>query len=211
MSRAIPDTICLCGPDGAGKSTQADALVAWLRGRSIAARVCSPWDLLASGGLLQTKGEVHAFLSTLHGAGRALLLHLAVRESLDRALEARSEGEILVVVGYFLKYSATERALGADRALMDALAASFPPLSLLLYLDLSPEAALERKSDPSRYECGGEGKGGFIPFQRRAQRELSLLLAAHGGDRWKIVDGSAPSGEVARAIEGHVSRWLEAR
>ena len=168
----LPRSICLAGADGAGKTTQAERLVAHLAARGIGARVCTIWDMFdqATAGAIPfaSKRDIDLFLGALHPAGRAMFLHMAMREALDRAIDDRGD-RVLVLVGYWLKYNATERAYGAEPRLMDHLGEAFPRAELQLFLDLQPDVALQRKQVVSGYESGHAGRGGFLDFQRRVQ------------------------------------------
>jgi thymidylate kinase len=210
----IPNSICLAGADGAGKSTQADRLVAWLAEQGRPATLCTIWDMLEqddSGSLpFRSKAEIDRFLGSVHGAARAMFLHMAMREALDRALDRRGD-ETLVVVGYWPKYNATERVYRTDATLLDGLAASFPQLDLLIYLDLDAETALSRKQAISGYESAGKGREGFLPFQRQVQSVLADLRRDHGGDRWHLVDGSQAMETVTTSIRTIVADWLQDR
>ena len=206
----LPRTIALGGPDGAGKSTQADRLAARLRAAGQEVQLCTIWDLLerqAAGGIpFGSKAEIDAFLGGLHPPARSLFLHMALREALDRARDAQGEG-ILVIVGYWPKYNAVERAYGGDPALLDALAASFPPAALQLWLDLPPETALARKQAISGYESAGRGREGFVPFQAKLRPLFADLLGR--GAPWIPVDGAGTPAAVEAAIAAHVDAWLE--
>lgn len=206
---ALPRTLALGGPDGAGKSTQADRLLKRLSAAGHDALLCTVWDLLdgeAAGAIpFSSKGEIDAFLAGLHAQGRALFLHMALREALDRALAAQGE-RILVIVGYWPKYNAVERAYGGDPALLDALAAAFPPTALPLWLDLAPDAALARKQAVSGYETAGQGRAGFIPFQTRVHAQLETLLARDPA--WRRIDAKGTPDDVEAAIDAHVMPWL---
>ncbi|MDB5101581.1 MAG: aminotransferase class III-fold pyridoxal phosphate-dependent enzyme [Cyanobacteria bacterium RYN_339] len=203
----IPRTICLAGADGAGKSTQADRLARRLQARGLAVRVCTIWDLMAAGGIpFNSKADIDAFLASLHGPARAMFLHMAMREALDRALDDRGDA-IVLVVGYWLKYNATERAYGGDPVLLDALAASFPPLSLGLHLDLPPVVALARKGEVSGYESGMRGKAGFLAFQQAVAPVLADLRA-HSGMDWVAIDAEPSPEDVEQTIGLYVDAWL---
>jgi thymidylate kinase len=208
----IPNSICLAGADGAGKSTQADRLISWLNEQGRPATLCTIWDMLeqdSAGSLpFRSKAEIDRFLGSVHGAARAMFLHMAMREAIDRALDRRGD-QILVVVGYWPKYNATERVYGTDPALLDGLAASFPELDLLIHLDLDPATSLARKQAISGYESAGKGKEGFIPFQTRLREVLQDLRQRHGGDRWHVVDGQNDMDTVTAGIRKLVTDWLE--
>lgn len=205
----IPRSLCLAGADGAGKSTQTERLVRRLAARGVESRLCTIWDLLdqsAPGAIpFGSKRDVDKFLASLHPDGRAMFLHMAMREALDRAIADRGD-RLLIVVGYWLKYNATERAYGADSRLLDHLGEVFAPLERSIFLDLPPETALERKQVVSGYESGLEGREGFLDFQGRVHDETRKLLAKTGP--WHVIDGRADEETVERAIAEHVDAWL---
>lgn len=209
MTTPLPRTIALGGPDGAGKTTQAERLQARLRGQGHDVHLCTIWDLLdrdAAGAIpFGSKGEIDRFLGGLHPPARSMFLHMALHEALDRALDAQGSG-LVIIVGSWPKYNAVERAYGGDPALLDALAASFPPADLQLWLDLFPETALARKQAISGYESAGRGAEGFVGFQRRLRPIFDDLLGR--GAPWIHVPGDGSVDEVEGAIAAHVDRWL---
>lgn len=208
----LPRTLCLAGADGAGKSTQAERLAARLSALGHEVRLCTVWDMLLkpgpAGSPFESKAAIDRFLASLHAPARAMFLHMAMREALDRALQDRGDA-IVLVVGYWLKYNATERLYGAPEALLDALGASFPPLSLGIELALEPDVALARKREISGYESGGAGRPGFLGFQRKLGPVLSRLRES-SGMRWEVVDGAGTPDEVEGAIARHIDAWLAA-
>ncbi|MFN3429872.1 MAG: dTMP kinase [Candidatus Sericytochromatia bacterium] len=206
----IPRSICLAGADGAGKTTQAERLVSRLAAQGVGARVCTVWDMFdrARPGAIpfESKRDIDRFLGGLHPDARAMFLHMAMREALDRALDDRGD-RVLVIVGYWLKYNATERAYGASSTLLDHLGEAFPAPELKLYLSLDPEASLARKAVVSGYESGLVGRDGFVAFQTRVHAETSRLLERTGP--WHLIDSAAPIDAVASAIARQVDAWLE--
>lgn len=205
----LPRSICLAGADGAGKSTQAERLVRRLTAQGVPVRVCTVWDMFdqATPGAIPfaSKRDIDRFLANLHPDGRAMFLHMAMREALDRALADRGDA-VLVVVGYWLKYNATERVYGADPTLCDHLGEAFPTLDLSIFLDLDPAEALARKQVLSGYESGQQGAEGFVPFQERVNTETRQLLQRTGP--WHVVDARPDADAVEAAIAARVDAWL---
>jgi thymidylate kinase len=208
----LPRSICLAGADGAGKSTQAERLVKRLADRGVAVRVCTVWDMFdqaAPGAIpFASKRDIDRFLASLHPDGRAMFLHMAMREALDRAIAEQGDA-VLVVVGYWLKYNATERVYGADPTLCDHLGEAFPTLDLSIFLDLDPIEALGRKQVLSGYESGQRGAEGFVPFQEQVNAEARRLLQRTGP--WHVVDARPDAAAVERAIAERVDAWLAQR
>jgi thymidylate kinase len=205
----LPRSLCLAGADGAGKSTQADRLVRRLEAQGVGVRVCTVWDMFdqaAEGAIpFASKRDIDRFLGGLHPDGRAMFLHMAMREALDRALDDRG-GRVLVLVGYWFKYNATERAYGADARLLDHLGEAFPRPELGVFLDLDPATALARKPIVSGYESGQRGRDGFVAFQERVQGETARLLEQTGP--WRHVDAAQSVEAVESVIAAHVDAWL---
>ncbi|MNS62140.1 thymidylate kinase [compost metagenome] len=205
----IPRSICLAGADGAGKTTQAERLVRRLTQRGVGVRVCTVWDMFdrARPGAIpfESKRDIDRFLGGLHPDARAMFLHMAMREALDRALDDRGD-RVLVIVGYWLKYNATERAYGASQTLLDHLGEAFPAPALKLYLALDPETSLARKDVVSGYESGMKGRDGFVAFQARVHAETTRLLERTGP--WTAIDSSLPVDTVESAIAAQVDAWL---
>ena len=115
---------------------------------------------------------------------------------------------MIVLVGYWLKYNATERAYGADPALCAHLGEAFPTPALSLFLDLDPAEALARKPVLSRYESGQKGADGFVAFQDRVNVETRALLQATGP--WHVIDVRPTPDAVEAAIAQRVDAWLAA-
>jgi dTMP kinase len=192
------------GGDGAGKSTQVEALVAWLtgQGRSVV-RTFEPGDTALGAVLRQAvqHGEDvdRRTEALLYAADRAHHVATVVRPALGR-------GDDVVTDRYLdssVAYQGVGRGLGADvverlsRWATDDLR---PDLTVLL--DLDPAVGLGRLTGaPDRLERAGTA------FHRRV-REAFLAQAAADPDRFCVLDATGPPDEIAAAVRDRVQALL---
>jgi thymidylate kinase len=190
----LPPLLCVTGPDGAGKTTQIERLVARLENdakRKVAA--VTIWDLLLDPSTrpkvgFKSPGEVDDYLSMLHPISRALFCFHCLYQALE--LARSREPELLLVDGYWYKYFATEIAHGGDPVALRKIASIFPEPAMTFYLTLSPTEAYGRKATLSGYETGfDEGKKAeaFHEFQRVSGRVLEELAREF---EWRRLDGT---------------------
>ncbi|MDR3069005.1 MAG: dTMP kinase [Cellulomonas sp.] len=202
MSRGL--FVSFEGGDGAGKSTQVEALVAWLtgQGRSVV-RTFEPGDTALGAVLRQAvqHGEDvdRRTEALLYAADRAHHVATVVRPALGR-------GDDVVTDRYLdssVAYQGVGRGLGADvverlsRWATDDLR---PDLTVLL--DLDPAVGLGRLTGaPDRLERAGTA------FHRRV-REAFLAQAAADPDRFCVLDATGPPDEIAAAVRDRVQALL---
>ena len=188
------------GPDGAGKTTQAESLVRHLRARGIDALLTrepggTPLgeqirDLLLGGAApASTAALTDAFL---FNAARRQLVTDVLRPTL-------ASGRTVVCARYAdstLAYQGYGAGVPLDRLrALEAIATDGLVPDLTILLDLSAEAGLARKGadELTRFE------GFDLAFHRRV-RDGFLALAASEPERFAIVDASRPAEDVATAV-----------
>jgi dTMP kinase len=188
------------GPDGAGKTTQAETLAEHLReqgldvlltrepgGTHLGERVRDL--LLAGGGTVATDPVTDALLFS---AARRQLVTEVLRPALSRGQTvvcARYADSTLAYQGYGAGVP-IERLRALEVIATDGLV---PDLTILL--DLSVEAGLGRKGpdEITRFE------GFDLAFHRRV-RDGFLALAAASPERFVVVDATKPLHEVGTAV-----------
>jgi dTMP kinase len=196
------------GPEGAGKTLQAERLVAALRDRGRAVRLIREPGGTALGEQLRA-----IVLANDSGGGApidartdAMLFNAAraqlVAEVIDPALAA---GEIVVCARFAdstLAYQGYGAGLPLDglRAIAElATGGTTPDLTVLL--DVAPEIGLARKTGSmrNRFEESFD-----LEFHRRVRAGF-LELARQDRERWRVIDASrdadAVSRDVLRAVE----------
>ncbi|MDA8216282.1 MAG: dTMP kinase [Dehalococcoidales bacterium] len=202
--------LTLEGPEGAGKSTQAEMLVKYLisTGRP-AVLVREPGhtalgealrDILLNRAAIPVDARAEVLL---FAAARAELVQEVIRPELAR-------GEIVVCDRYSdstLAYQSFGRGLDLDEVgevVRFATGGLGPDLTFLL--DLPPEEGLRRggKHPSDRFERE------TIDFHRRV-REGYLTLARLSPRRWCIIDARLGRQEIAATIRGAVESLLKAQ
>ena len=200
--------ITLEGPDGSGKSTQAERLVAGLRDAGF-----SVTPTREPGGtplgervrqILLHAAELRPAPATdvlLFNAGRAQQVAEVIRPALDR-------GDVVVCDRYAdstLAYQGygSGQPLESLRA-VEAFTIDAVRPDLTILLDLPPELGLARRrtAGANRFEEQFD-----LAFHRRV-REGYLALAAAEPDRFVVIDASGPPEVVAVAVREAAARLL---
>jgi dTMP kinase len=194
--------VVLEGPDGAGKSGAAARLVDALRaaGTTVTA-TREPGgtpigealrEVLLRSGVVERSGIADALLFS---AARAELVRQVIRPALAR-------GEVVVSDRYATS-TAAYQGHGAgvpldELARLERIATGGLRPDLVVLIDVPVEAGLARR---------GAARGGETRFEEAFDRafhervrEGYLAMAAADPDRWRIVDGTRPEADVARAV-----------
>jgi dTMP kinase len=195
--------VTLEGPDGAGKTTQAERLrerasgagfdVVLTRepgGTAAGERIR---EVLLHGGELDPRTD-----ALLFNAARAQLVADVIRPALDRGalvISTRFADSTLAYQGY-----GAGLPLGELRALERVATNGLTP-DLTILLDLPVDVGLARKgSEVTRFETDFD-----VEFHRRV-RDGFLALAAADPGRFAVVDASLPAHDVAVAVAAAAAR-----
>ena len=184
--------ITLEGPEGAGKTLQAERLATALRERGQRVRLIREPGGTRLGELVRS-----IVLAEVEGADRidtladALLFNAARAQLVAQVIKpALAAGEV-VVCARFADSTLAYQGYGAGLPLKDlrtiaAIATGGVVPDLTLLLDVAPEVGLGRKAAETRnrFEAAFD-----LDFHRRV-REGFLELAAHEPGRWRTIDAS---------------------
>jgi thymidylate kinase len=173
------DLICITGPDGSGKST----LIRHLQKVLGSSAIASIWDLMSDPALrdyvpFKEPQQVQDYLARLQPESRSMFLCHCLYESLNIAKKKKLR--YILTDGYWYKYYATEKALGASPSYLEQLVSIFEAPSYLFYLHASETLTSNRKTSYSAYECGFAeelNKESFETFQAKSIENLRRLLA----------------------------------
>jgi dTMP kinase len=203
--------LTLEGPDGAGKSSQADRLVAHLRAAGrVVTQVREP-----GGTPLAEAVRVLVNQSADHDPWSSALLFNAARAQLVRRVigPALVRGELVVGDRHAdstLAYQGYGSGLDLDELRrLDAFATGDVAPDLTILLDLPVEVGLERRADGAasghtRWEDPTQHDRAF--HERVRQGYLALAAAQPG--RWRVVDADRPPAAIAAEVGDLVDAWL---
>jgi len=204
--------ITLEGGDGAGKSTQAELLGAWLETRGYeVVRTREPGGtrlgaeirrLLLHGG--EDVGDVDPRAEALlYAADRAQHVAKVVRPALER-------GAVVVQDRYIdssLAYQRAGRVLDVSdvRRISEWASEALRP-QLTVLLDVDPEVAVSRRESRG----GTDRLEGETDDFHRAVRQGFLELAEADPDRYLVLDADQPAEELNEAVIARVAPLLSA-
>ncbi|MEV5289137.1 dTMP kinase [Streptomyces albidoflavus] len=198
--------IALEGGDGAGKSTQAEALAEWIRAKGHEVVVTREPGATPIGKRLRailldvsSAGLSHRAEALLYAADRAEHVDTVVRPALERGA--------VVISDRYIDSSVAYQGAGRDLAPTEiarisrwATGGLVPHLTVLL--DVSPETARERFTEaPDRLESEPAA------FHQRVRAGF-LTLAAADQDRYLVVDAGQQPEEVTTVVRHRLDQLL---
>jgi dTMP kinase len=148
--------------------------------------------------------ELKRCMASMPGISRALMLFWTLAITLTRP-HPEGADHIYLLDGYWMKHAAAEIALGCDAEWVLATVRRLPAPDLTLYLDVTPEVAVQRKGSFNLMECGLRpdlGRGSFLTHQRRLRRHLLRWCDEFG---WARIQATFPPQDVAASIDGAVA------
>jgi dTMP kinase len=201
--------ITLEGPEGSGKTTQIELLVAWLGDQGY--DVVLTREPGGTGIGTQIRDVLHDPANTAMAATAEILLYSADRAQhvAEFITPLMAEGKIVISDRYYdstLAYQGYGRGLDLEALLaITAFATGGLKPDLTLYLDIAPEKGLER-----RQTGGGEWNrldAEALEFHQRV-REGYLKLIEQEPERWVVVDADGSVEEVQEEIREQVGARL---
>ena len=183
--------ICLEGLDGCGKSTQAKALVKWLRSIGREAILTAEPTNGPIGRLLRRilRGEINVnplAEAMLFAADRCCHLEEAIKPALR-------EGKVVVCERYIHSSLAYQQARGVPDRIIRMFNEPFPRPNLVILLDVPVEVAMERMSKKALNEFEKNRE-----FQEKVRKNY---LALFRKEKLPIVDGTLPPVELTERIK----------
>lgn len=206
--------IAVDGPDGAGKTTQVAQLAEWLTDQGVACHVVSKWDVFDPALHPEARflrgtvpDELRVCVPEMPPAARSLFVMWLHAEAAARAARLGRDSVVLLD-GFWMKHAAAELAHGGDPAVVEAVVAALGPVDAVVYLDIEPGEALDRKGGAiSPYECGLDPERDPSSFVVQQSAIRARLLAWAERDGWLRVE-PASRDETQRRIRAVVAELL---
>ncbi|MEU6440449.1 dTMP kinase [Streptomyces sp. NPDC047046] len=198
--------LALEGGDGAGKSTQAEALAEWIRAKGHEVVLTREPGATPVGKRLRSilldvssAGLSHRAEALLYAADRAEHVDTVVRPALERGA--------IVITDRYIDSSVAYQGAGRDLSPVEiarisrwATGGLVPNLTVLL--DVAPEAARERFTEaPDRLESEP------AEFHARVRAGF-LTLAAAAPERYLVIDGAQEPESVTRTVRHRLDQLL---
>lgn len=209
--RALPGWfIAVEGGDGAGKSTQIDALAGWLRKRGFDVVTTREPGATVLGArlrelLLHAKDREPVSAraeALLFAADRADHIEKVVRPALERGAIVLTDRH----VDSSIAYQSGGRGLPpADVIALSEFATEGLRPDLVILLDLDPAVAWERAQ--TRSEAPDRLESEPTEFHTRV-REVFRSRAAADPPRYLVLDAAEPAGVITAIIEDHLEKLL---
>lgn len=210
-ARALPGWfIAIEGGDGAGKSTQIDALAGWLRKRGFDVVTTREPGATVLGArlreiLLHTKDR-----EPVSARAEALLFAADRADHIDKVVRpALKRGAIVLTdrhVDSSIAYQSGGRGLpAADVIALSEFATEGLRPDLVILLDLDPAVAWERAQ--SRSDAPDRLEAEPAEFHARV-REVFRSRAAAEPERYLVVDATDAAGVITAIIEDHLEKLL---
>ena len=195
-SKSTAKLVAISGADGAGKSTIISHLQETYSGQSV---VASVWDMLnvpEIPHMFRGKDDIQNYLAYVGNMSRPYFLLHCMSAALEHALAKNSK--IIFIDSYWYKYMAIEMAHGLSLPKAMGLVDPLPIPDLVIYIQIAPEIALQRKQTLSRYESAGEQdqhrrSDSFLKLQSQLNASLGQL---HPPGLTKMIDSHLALDEV---------------
>ena len=206
--RARGRFLVLEGLDGAGTTTQAELLAAWLRGRGRSVHLTAEPSRGPVGALVRQILSGRVIGGPTGGVDPGSLALLFAADRLDHVaceVEPRlAAGWDVVSDRYTLSSLAYQSVTTGRAAWVEQANARAPAPDLTVFLEVRPAVALRR-----RFAASAERELFEVPdFQRRVARAYrrSIARLQRAGQRVELLPGEAPIAEVAAAVARAVAR-----
>lgn len=211
--------LTITGTDGAGKSSVADFVYQKIKARLRENVILiDRWDIFQNSDFPECDfitapiNQIKTSISSMEPHARALFIFWKIY-TVMKSFTPNSE-KLHLFDSYWIKHAAVEVEYGLREKFVLTVVNELPSPDQVIFLDISPELAYERKlltNDLVPYECGLDAsmsRSSFIRHQERVRKRLHRWAEMFG---WDIVDAGLNFESVATAVEAMVvNQYLQA-
>lgn len=206
--------VAFTGCDGCGKSTQIARAQQWLLTTGTAAHIVNKWQIMNRDVFPECRfisGSIDDFrkcIAEMDEPARTLLAFWPIMMTAQRIEKQKSEFDVFLADGYWMKVAAAELAYGSSPRLVQACVEQMRQPDLTLFLDAPPEQMLQRKIAANLltpYECGRDESLSHEKYLAQ-QRSISVTLRQWAEQYgWQVINAA----ESADHVWGRVRETLE--